>query len=156
MAGQTDKPKANEPRISNRKARHNYQFLEKVEAGLALVGTEVKSIRAGRISLDEAFGRLVDGEAWLYGAHVSPYEPASRMNHEPTRPRKLLLHRRELKKLARALQTKGVTLVPLTVYFNRGRVKVELAIARGKSYVDKRQDLKARDHARQIERAMRR
>ena len=156
MARTPDKPKANEPRIVNRKARHNYHFLEKVEAGIALVGTEVKSIRNGRISLDEAFARVVDGEVWLYGTHVSPYEPASRENHEPKRPRKLLLRRREIRKLERALQTKGMTLVPMTVYFRRGMVKVELALARGKSRVDKREDLKARDHEREIARAMRR
>jgi len=156
MTDANDKPKANEPRIRNRKARHNYHLLEKVEAGIALLGTEVKSIRAGRMSLEEAFARIVDGEAWLYGAHISPYEPASRENHEPKRPRKLLLHRREIHKLQRQLETKGLTIVPVTVYFRRGKVKVELALARGKSRIDKREDLKKRDHEREIARAMRR
>jgi len=156
MAKTQEKPKANEPRITNRKARRDYQLLEKVEAGVVLVGTEVKSIRGGRVSLDEAFARVVEGEVWLYGTHISPYEPASRLNHEPRRPRKLLLHRREIRKLDRALLQKGLTLIPMAVYFRRGRVKIELALARGKRYVDKREDLKKRDHAREMARAARR
>ncbi len=156
MAKQQETRKANEPRIVNRKARHDFQLLEKVEAGAVLLGTEVKSIRAGQISLDEAFARIVKGEVWLYGAHINPYEPASRMNHEPRRPRKLLLHRREIKKLERALLQKGLTLVPMAIYFRRGRVKCELALARGKRYVDKRQDEKKRDHVREMARAMKR
>ena len=138
----------------NRKARHDYQLLERVEAGLVLTGTEVKSLRAGRATLGQAFADVRDGEAWLHGAEIAVYEQGNRANHEPTRPRKLLLHRREIDRLRGRVQEKGLTLVPTRLYFKDGRVKVELAVARGKEQRDKRRDLAARDAQRQIERAL--
>jgi SsrA-binding protein len=138
----------------NRKALHEYQVLETYEAGIVLTGPEVKSIRANKVSLAESFARVDDGEAWLYDMHVSPYDPASRFNTDPVRPRKLLLHRRELRKLIGATREKGHTLVPLDLFLQRGFVKVTIALARGKKLVDKREDLKRRDAKREIERAV--
>src|SRR5690606_26063538 len=125
------------------------------EAGLVLTGPEVKSIRAGKVSLNEAFARVENGEVWLYGMHVSPYDPASRWNTDPLRTRKLLLHSREIRKLIGATREKGLTLVPLDLYFRRGYARVTLALARGKKLHDKREALKERDAAREIERATR-
>src|SRR5579884_1397296 len=138
----------------NRRARHDYQLLERVEAGVALTGTEVKSLREGRATLAQSWADIRDGEAWLHGAEIAVYDQGNRANHEPTRPRKLLLHRREIDSLYGKVREKGLTLVPTRLYFKDGRVKVELAVARGKEQRDKRRDLAERDAQRQIERAM--
>jgi SsrA-binding protein len=140
----------------NRKALHDYQIVDTYEAGIVLAGPEVKSIRAGKVSLNEAFARIDGNEAWLYGLHVTPYDPASRWNVEPTRDRKLLLHRREIRRLIGATQQEGFTLVPLELYLKDGRVKVGIALARGKKHFDKRDDIKKRDAEREIRRAVRR
>jgi SsrA-binding protein len=138
----------------NRKARHDYQLLERFEAGLVLTGTEVKSLRAGRATLGQAYADVRDGEAWLHGAEIATYDQGNRANHDPTRTRKLLMHRREIDRLYGQVREKGLTLVPTRLYFKDGRVKVELALARGKDTVDKRRTLVERDAKRQIERAM--
>ena len=140
---------------SNRRARHEYEVLERMEAGIALTGAEVKSLRAGKVSIAEAFGRVDNGEVWLHGMHISPYEAAGRWNTDPLRPRKLLLHRQEIRKLIGGVQEKGRTLVPLEIYFKRGRAKVDLAVARGKKLHDKRQDQKAQEAKREVARALR-
>jgi SsrA-binding protein len=142
-------------RVVNKKARFEYEVLERVEAGIALCGSEVKSIRNGQVSLGEAFARIVEGEVYLYGCHISPYEQAGKQNHDPVRPRKLLLHRREIKRLTGPVQEKGQTLVPLAIYFNsRGLAKVDLALVRGKSSYDKRQQIKRREQEQEIARAL--
>jgi SsrA-binding protein len=140
--------------VDNRRARHDYQLLERVEAGLVLTGTEVKSLRAGRALLGQAYADVRDGEAWLHGAEIAVYDQGNRANHDPTRARKLLLHRREIDRLYGQVREKGLTLVPTRLYFKDGRVKVELALARGKDTVDKRRALAERDAKRQIERAL--
>ena len=140
----------------NRKARHDYLIEETFEAGIALSGTEVKSLRQGRATITEAFAGDKEGELYLFNAHVPEYLAGSRFNHEPRRPRKLLLHKREIRKLIAAVRRDGMTLVPLAVYFNdRGMAKVELALARGKHRYDKRAAVKARDWKRQKARLMR-
>ena len=139
--------------ITNRKGRYDYFVLDSYECGMVLVGSEVKSIRDGRANLSDSYARIDNGEVWLYGMHISPYE-FSRAELDPVRPRKLLLHHRQIDELARALETKGTTLVPLRVYFKDGRAKVEIATARGKARHDKRQTLAERDAKRDIERAM--
>lgn len=139
----------------NRKAHHEYHVLDTWEAGIVLTGPEVKSIRAGKVSLAEAFARVEDGEVWLHGMHVSPYDPATRWNTDPVRPRKLLLHAREIRRLIGATREKGLTLVPLELYFRRGLAKVTLALARGKKLHDKRETLKRRTAEREMERAVR-
>jgi SsrA-binding protein len=141
---------------SNRRARHDYTIEDTVEAGLVLTGTEVKSLRAGRATLTEGFGQITNNEAWLHGVHIPQYTQGTWTNHEPRRTRKLLLHRREIDKLASSIQERGLTLVPLSLYFSGGKVKIELALARGKRAYDKRQDLAKRDAAREIERELRR
>jgi SsrA-binding protein len=142
------------PIAENRKARFDYQFLERLEAGLVLTGSEVKSLREGRVSLQQAYADVRDGEAWLIGAHIDPYDQAGDRNHEPERDRKLLLHRRELDSLYGKVREKGLTVVPTRLYFKDGRVKIELALARGKEQRDKRRDAVDRDAKRQIERAL--
>ena len=139
---------------NNRKAFHDYHILETVEAGLVLTGTEVKSVREGRISLREAYVRIERGEAWLMGAHIAHYAQGNRYNHEPVRPRKLLLHRDQIAHLAGKAQEGGMTIVPLRVYDRRGHVKVEVGLARGKKLWDKRQSLAKREAAREIDRAV--
>ena len=139
----------------NRKARHNYHVLETLECGVVLVGSEVKSLRGGQLSLDEAYGRVEDGEVWLVGANIAEYAYSHALNHVPKRPRKLLLHRREVKKFAGQAYEKGLTLVPLKMYFKAGRAKVLLGICRGKQKHDKRDSMKKRDAQRDIDRAMR-
>ncbi|BCJ32343.1 SsrA-binding protein SmpB [Actinocatenispora sera] len=139
---------------SNKRARHDYAILDTYEAGMVLTGTEVKSLRAGRASLTDAFAHLDRGEVWLYGLHVPEYVNGSWTNHAPRRTRKLLLNRREIDKIAGKLAESGVTLVPLSVYFNNGYAKVELGLARGKKTWDKRQDLAKRDADREIARVM--
>ena len=141
---------------SNRRARHDYTIEDTVEAGLVLTGTEVKSLRAGRATLTEGFGQITNNEAWLHGVHIPQYTQGTWTNHEPRRTRKLLLHRREIDKLASSISERGLTLVPLSLYFSGGKVKIELALARGKRAYDKRQDLAKRDAAREIERELRR
>lgn len=144
------------PRIVNRKAQYDYFIMDQVEAGMVLLGTEIKSIRKGKVSLDEGFARVNhDGELFLYGVDIAVYEQAGPRNHEPTRPRKLLLHKREIKKLLRHLQQKGHTLVPLNIHFKRGLAKLDLGICRGKSRADKRQTIKTREAKIEIARAMR-
>lgn len=140
------------PIIQNRKARHEYTILEKVEAGVVLTGTEVKSLRDGQAQLDDAFARVENDEIWLYGAHIQPYLPATLYNHEPKRPRKLLLHRREIRRLADKVQERGATLIPLRIHWRRGYAKVELALCVGKGKADKREDIKKRDADREIRR----
>lgn len=141
---------------SNRRARHDYTIEDTVEAGLVLTGTEVKSLRAGRATLTEGYGQISNHEAWLHGVHIPEYTQGTWTNHEPRRTRKLLLHRREIDKLASSIQERGLTLVPLSLYFSGGKVKIELALARGKRAYDKRQDLAKRDAAREIDRELRR
>jgi SsrA-binding protein len=145
----------NSPTIDNRRARHEYHILESLEAGLALTGTEVKSIRAGGVSISEAYARLRDGEAWLLGMHVPPYKQGSFSNVEPNRPRKLLLKKAQIDDLQSRVKEKGLTIVPLRMYFTRGMVKVLLGLARGKKVWDKREDVAKRDVEREIARHVR-
>lgn len=141
---------------SNRRARHEYTIEDVVEAGLVLTGTEVKSLRAGRATLTDGFGQITDSEAWLHGVHIPQYTQGTWTNHEPRRTRKLLLHRREIDRLASSIREHGLTLVPLSLYFRDGKVKIELGLARGKRTYDKRQDLAKRDAAREVDRELRR
>ncbi|HOD82015.1 MAG: SsrA-binding protein [Planctomycetes bacterium ADurb.Bin126] len=144
-------------RIANRKARHDYHITEVLECGLALTGTEVKSLRAGQAKIDEAFARLKDGELVLVGATIAMYpQAAAAMQHEPTRERKLLVHRRQIAQLLTHVKQKGKTLIPLAVYFKKGWAKCEIGLAEGKRQYDKRQDLKARQAKRDISREMER
>jgi SsrA-binding protein len=136
----------------NRRARHEYFVLETYEAGIALHGSEIKSIRAGQISLAEAYVRIDGREAWLEDAHIAPYEQASIFNHEPRRPRKLLLHHSEIRKLWNMVRQKGVTIIPLSVYLKNGHAKVEIAVVKGKKLYDKRAEIAKRDTQREIER----
>jgi SsrA-binding protein len=138
----------------NRRARHEYHLLERFEAGLVLTGTEVKSLRAGRATIDRAFADVRDGQLWLVGAHIAPYEQASVGSHDPDRDRKLLLHRREIASLIGKVKERGLTLVPTRLYFKNGRAKIELALAKGKEQRDRRRELAKRDADRQIERAL--
>lgn len=139
---------------TNRKAKHEYFLLETYEAGLELKGTEIKSIRAGQISLAEAYVKVDGNQAWLMDAHVSPYEQASRFNHDPIRPRRLLLHRSEIRDLWNAVRQKGVTIVPTRVYLKDGRAKLEIAVAKGKKLYDKRATMAEKDAKREIDRAL--
>ena len=142
------------PIAENRRARHDYHLLERFEAGVQLTGTEVKSLREGGAQLAQAYAEIRDGEAWLVGATIAEYAQGNVRNHAPDRPRKLLLHRREIDSLYGMVREKGLTLVPTRLYFKDGRVKVELAVARGKERIDKRRDLAERDAKRQMERAL--
>lgn len=137
----------------NRKAKHDYEILETIEAGMALRGTEVKSLRTGKASIEEAFARIKNGEVWLINADIPIYPQAGMMNHPPKRPRKLLLHRREIQRLESKLHERGLTLIPLRIYFRRGYAKVELALARGKRQYDKRETLRRKEAMREIRRA---
>ena len=139
----------------NRKARHKFEVLDTLECGVALVGSEVKSLRNGQLSLDESFGRVKKNEVWLMGADIAEYTQASRMNHDPRRPRKLLMHRQEITKFANLAHEKGLTLVPLKMYFKKGRAKVLLGLCKGKKLHDKREALKKADSRRDIQREMR-
>lgn len=141
---------------TNRRARRNYAIVDTFEAGMALLGSEVKSLRAGKMELKDSYGDIRRGEVFLVGAHISPYDFAHEGGHEPERERKLLLHRREIDRIGGALAEKGLTLIPLQVYFKGGKAKVEMALAKGKTTVDKRQTLREREHAREMERAQRR
>ena len=137
----------------NRRAFHDYHILETLEAGLALTGTEIKSLRQGRVSLKEGYVRPEGGEMWLEGVTISPYEAGGPYNHPPTRPRKLLLHRDQIDVLASQVSAKGYTVVPLKLYFKKGWAKIEVGLARGKKLYDKRQSLKEREAEREVERA---
>ena len=139
--------------VSNRKARHEYHVLQTHEAGMVLQGTEVKSLRNGKANLQDAFARFHSGELWLHNLHISPYEAGNRHNHDPLRPRKLLLHRREMRRLVGEAEQEGLTLVPLDIYFRGGIAKLTLALVRGKKLHDKREDLKTREVKREMERA---
>ena len=136
----------------NRKARHDYHILNRWEAGIVLKGTEVKSLRAGKANLKDSYARVIKGEVILFEFHISPYEKGSFFNHPPTRPRKLLLHKNEIRKLKGSVEEKGLTLVPLKVYFKSGKAKVELALAKGKKSYDRRADIAKRDAKREIDR----
>lgn len=141
---------------TNRRARHEYHIEETYEAGLALTGTEVKTLREGRVSLQEAFARVEGGEVWLYHMHIPPYEAGNIFNHDPLRRRKLLLHRSEIRRLFAKAQQKGYTLIPLRVYFRHGVAKIELGVARGKKQYDKRESVARRDALREIDKAVKR
>lgn len=142
---------------TNRKAHFEYFLLEHFEAGISLQGSEIKSIRAGQVSLQESYIRIdeFNQEAWLMGAHIAPYEQANRFNHDPLRPRRLLLHKNEIRELWNAVRQKGVTIVPVQIYLKDGRAKVDLAIAKGKRTYDKRQEIAKRDAQREMEREVR-
>ncbi len=140
--------------VRNRKARYEYFVEDTLEAGISLTGTEVKSLRLGRANLQDSYAAIRNGEVFVYNLHISPYEMGNRFNHEPLRPKKLLLHRYEINKLMATTQRQGLTLVPLSLYFKRGKVKVELAIVRGKKLYDKRDDIAKKDAMRQIDRKM--
>ncbi len=139
----------------NRKAYFQYEILEKIEAGIVLTGTEVKSIRNRDVSINESFAHIENGEVFIYEMHIGQYKQGNRQNHDPKRVRKILLHKREINKIIGKVKQKGYTLIPLSLYFKEGRVKVELAFARGKTSVDKREDIKKRTIEREIQRAMR-
>lgn len=139
---------------NNRKARHEYTILDTFEAGMVLTGSEIKSIRAGQVSLQDGYATVKDNELWLENTHVAPYDQASMANHEPRRSRKLLLHRREINRLIGQLREKGLTLVPLRLYLKDNRAKIELGLARGKRQYDKRTTLKEKDAQRHIDRAI--
>jgi SsrA-binding protein len=151
-------PPASEPKqerrviLTNRRARHEYSILETFEAGIALVGTEVKSLRAGNASLQEAYARFTDGELWLHNMHIHPYEQGSRYNVDPVRPRKLLLHRRELDSIRSKVEQKGMTIVPLSLYLRNGYAKLEIGLGRGKKLWDRRQDIASREAQRDAQR----
>jgi len=138
--------------VDNRRARHDYHLLERMEAGLVLTGTEVKSLRDGRASLEQAYADVRDGEVWLVGAHISVYDQGNIANHDPDRDRKLLLHKKEVASLQGKVAQRGLTLVPTKLYFKNGRAKVELALARGKEQRDRRREIRDRDVEREIER----
>ncbi len=141
---------------TNRKARFNYEILEKIEAGISLKGTEVKSIRNKNVSIEESYAQIKNEEVFLHNLHISPYEQGNRENHDPIRVRKLLLHRHEIKKLIAKIQQKGLSLVPLSIYTRKGIIKVELAVGRGKRLVDKRESIKKKAIEREIARIVKR
>jgi len=156
MAPKKKKAVVGDIRAQNRKARHNYEIMETLEAGIILAGTEVKSLREGRATIAEAYAAEEDGELFLVNAHIPEYASANRFNHAPKRPRKLLLKKKELEKILINIKKQGLTIIPLSLYFNiRGIAKVELALARGKTNIDKRQNTKDRDWKRQQARLMR-
>ena len=141
---------------TNRQASYRYNLLDKWEAGLVLTGTEVKSLRGGKAQLKDGYATVTNGEVWLHNVHIPPYGPATRDNHEPERPRKLLMHKREIERLIGKTKEKGLTLVPTRLYFSGPRAKVEIALARGKDTIDKRQTIKERELKREMERSFRR
>lgn len=154
MPSATERQAAHRDVAINRRARFEYHIDESVEAGLVLTGSEVKSLRAGKAQLKDSYGRLFKGELWLFNAHISEYDPSAQFGHEPTRSRKLLLHRREIDRLTGKMKEKGLTLIPLRIYFKNGRAKVELGLARGKKLHDKRDSIKERETKREMDRAM--
>lgn len=137
--------------VKNKKAFHDFEILNRMESGIVLTGTEIKSIREGKVNLKESFARVRDGEIWLEGCHISPYSHGNLYNHDPVRSRKLLLHRREIHRLVGTVEKKGLTLVPLTLYFKNGRVKLELAVARGKRVHDKRETARRKTMEREVQ-----
>jgi SsrA-binding protein len=141
---------------TNKKARFNYEIIEKIEAGISLKGTEVKSVRNKNVSIAESYAHIKDNEVFLHNLHISPYEQGNRENHDPIRVRKLLLHKQEIKKLVSKIQLKGLSLVPLSIYLKKGKIKIELAVGRGKRLVDKRESLKKRAVDREIARVVKR
>ena len=149
----TKKPQHNDIAV-NRRARHDFEIEETFEAGLVLTGSEVKALRAGKANLKDSYGRLERDEVWLWNAHISPYGPASQFGHEPTRTRKLLLHREEIQRLTGKVKERGLTLVPLRLYFKNGRAKVQIALARGKKHHDKRAAIREREVQREMDRAL--
>ena len=149
------KPSGRHTLGTNRRALYRYQAIERLEVGVVLTGTEVKSMRAGRFAFADAHGRVENQELWLHGLHISHYEHGNRHNHEPDQPRRLLAHKKEILALQRRITERGLTLIPLRFYINRGFVKVELALCRGKRDVDKRQDIRRRDDEREVQRALR-
>jgi SsrA-binding protein len=152
------KPPSDDPNVPiarNKRARHDYEILETWEAGLVLTGTEVKSLRDGRAQITDAYGVVKDGEVWLLNAHIAPYSQGNIYNHDPLRTRKLLLHQKEIRHLIGAVERKGLTLVALDLYFKDGRAKVKIGLGRGKKEYDKRADMKERDDARDMQRALR-
>ena len=152
----TDRAHDNERAIAqNRRARHEYEIIETLECGIVLVGSEVKTLRVGHVSIEEAYARMKDGEVWLIGCDIAEYRQANQFNHAPKRPRKLLMHRREVKRFASRAYEKGLTLVPLKMYFKEGRAKVLMGIGRGKKLHDKRESIKKADVKRDLARAMR-
>ena len=155
MAGKGKRKLASGDVASNRRASHRYEFVEKFECGIELVGTEVKSLRGGKAMLADAYAVVDEGEVWLRNMHIPPYPPAAADNHEPDRPRKLLLHAYEIERLVGTTQQKGLTLVPVRVYFKGARAKVELALARGKEGQDRRREIRDREVRREVEREMR-
>ena len=140
---------------TNRQAAFRYQLLDRLECGIALTGTEVKSVREGRVQLKDGYVAAQDGELWLHNVHIAPYAPAARANHEPERPRKLLAHRREIERLIGRVQERGLTLVPTRMYFAGPRAKVEIALARGKNVYDKRESIRRREVTREVQRELR-
>lgn len=150
----TEKPSGEKVVATNKKAFHEYFILEKLEAGICLLGTEVKAIREGRLNLKDSYAIIQHGEAMLFNCHISPYSHGNRENHDPTRTRKLLLHQKEIRKLIGKTQEKGLTVTPLRVYFKKGKIKVELGIARGKKLVDKRESERNKDADREAAAAM--
>jgi SsrA-binding protein len=140
---------------TNRQARFRYELLENWEVGIALQGSEVKSLRAGKVNLKDAYALVREGEVWLHNCHIAPYEPAAREGHDPERPRKLLMHRKEIERLIGKTQERGLTLVPTRIYFSGPRAKVELALARGKEQRDKRETIREREQSREMQRALR-
>ena len=155
MASQVESDGGDRTIATNRRARHEYHILETVEAGLVLRGTEVKSLRAGGVSFKDSYATIRSGEGWLLGCHINPYSHGTDANHEPERDRKLLLHRRELGRLTGKIAERGLTLIPLRMYFKRGRVKVELGLGRGKKLHDKRATIRERDTQREMDLAAR-
>ena len=149
------KKKGSRPVVENRKARFEYHIKDTFEAGIVLLGTEVKSLRQGKANIRDAYATIKEGEVWLMNFHISPYEQGNQFNHEPLRPKKLLLHRQEIRRLTGLQKEKGMTLVPLKIYFKRNLAKVDLAVAVGKKIHDKREDVAARDAKRNIERVLR-
>jgi SsrA-binding protein len=139
---------------TNRQARFRYQLLETWEAGIALQGSEVKSVREGQVTLKDSYAQVRDGEVWLHNLHIAPYQPAAREGHDPERPRKLLMHKREIERLIGKTQEKGLTLVPTRMYFSGPRAKIELALARGKEQRDKREAIREREQRREMEREL--
>ncbi len=152
MAGKKDK-KNESPRINNRRALHEYSITAKLECGIALMGSEVKSLRAGKAQLQEAFARIEDGQLVLHGLHIDLYANANILNHEPLRERKLLVHKREIKKLADEIREQGTALIPLSIYFVNGRAKLELAVGKGRKHHDKRDAIRKREMDRELRKA---
>ncbi len=155
MAKKSGRPARSGDVATNRQASYRFELLERFEAGIALTGTEVKSLRSGKAQIKDAYAAIEDGEVWLHHMHIPPYAPASRENHEPERNRKLLLHRREIERLIGTTKERGLTLVPTRLYFSGSRAKVELALARGKDRFDKRQTIRDREVKRDMQRALR-